>query len=96
VRKTAISPDEASLIALKALAYIARDEDRLSRFLALTGVEADYVPSAASSPEFQSAVLDYLMTDEATLVDFCATEGIEAEAPGQALRLLAGPASEYG
>ena len=96
MRKPAIGPEEATLIALKALAYIAQDENRLSRFLALTGVEADYVPSAASSPEFQAAVLEYLMTDETTLMAFCATEGIEAELPGRALRLLAGPATEYG
>ena len=96
MRKAALHPDEASLIALKALAYIAQDDDRLSRFLALTGVEADYVPSAASSPEFQAAVLEYLMTDETTLVAFCVTEEIEADAPGQALRLLAGPTAEYG
>jgi hypothetical protein len=94
MRRAVRDADQASLIALKALAYIAEDEERLSRFLVLTGVEADYVPTAMESPEFQAAVLEYLMTDEPTLLAFCAVEQIEPETPAAALNILTGPAGE--
>ena len=92
MRRAVLDADQASLIALKALAYIAEDEERLSRFLLLTGVEADYVPSAMESPEFQAAVLEYLLADEPTLLAFCAAVQIEPEAPAAALNILAGSA----
>ena len=94
MRRAALDADQASLIALKALAYIAAEEERLSRFLLLTGVEADYVPSAMESPEFQAAVLEYLMADEPTMLAFCSAEQIEPEQPAAALRVLAGSISE--
>ena len=94
MRRAIPDANQASLIALKALAYIAEDEVRLSRFLVLTGVEADYVPSAIEHPEFQGAVLEYLMSDEPTLLAFCAAEQIEPEAPAAALHALAGPTGE--
>ena len=96
MRKPAIGPEETTHIVLKALAYIAQDENRLSRFLALTGVEADYVAPAASNPGVpgrRSGIPDDRRNDADRL---CATEAIEAELPRLALRLIGGPATEYG
>lgn len=58
----------ADEVAIRALAAIADDEDRLGRFLAVSGLQPDTLRSAARSPAFLLGVLDYVVAEEGTLL----------------------------
>jgi hypothetical protein len=85
------SVDSARSLAVGALAFIAADSDRLNRFLSLTGLGPDNLRTAAADPAFLGSVLDYLVGDEALLVDFAADAGLEPEAVARAHAILRGP-----
>lgn len=81
---------EAEAIALNALRFLASDEQRLSRFLAMTGMAPGDMRSAAEDPVFLGGILDYLLSDESLLLSFTAEEGISPELPAAARRKLPG------
>jgi len=64
--------EAAESMAIQALSYIASDGERLSRFLALTGIGPDEIRSAAAQPGFLIGVLEYLASDEALMIGFAA------------------------
>lgn len=63
-------PLDAEDVALKALAFLVSDMDRLGRFLATTGLGPDTIRRAANEPGFLAAVLDYLGSNESLLLMF--------------------------
>ena len=63
-----ITRDEAESIALSALSYITGHEEALGRFLAMSGLEPGAIRSAAASPGFLAAILDYVASDEPLLI----------------------------
>jgi hypothetical protein len=77
-------------LALRALAFLAQDEDRVARFLALTGLDGSEVRDLLGERAFQLAVLDHLAGDEALLLDFASSESLTPEAVGRARRSLGG------
>jgi hypothetical protein len=85
------SADSARSLAVSALAFIAGDSDRLNRFLGLTGLGPDNLRTAAADPAFLGSVLDYLVADEALLVEFAADAGVKPEAVARAHAALCGP-----
>jgi hypothetical protein len=82
-------PEPAEL-ALRALAYLSRDETRASRFLSLTGLEAADVHKLLADSGFHLAILDHIAGDEALLLEFVAAESLPPEAVGRARRALGG------
>lgn len=68
---------EAEEIAIRLLSYMATEPEHLSRFLALTGTGPDELRARAGSAEFQTAMLDHLLSDEALLLAFCGNENID-------------------
>src|SRR5271165_28654 len=66
-------------LAVEALAFIAADEGRLERFLAVTGLGPHNLRRAAADPAFLVSVLDYLASDERLLVAFAAGSGRRPE-----------------
>lgn len=80
-------PAEAEEIAIAALAHIAEDGDRLSRFLAITGLDPGEIRHAAAQPGFLRAVLDHLAAHEPDYLAFAAAVG-KAPARIEAARLL--------
>ncbi len=83
--------DSAQSLAVGALAFIAADSDRLNRFLSLTGLGPDNLRTAAADPAFLGSVLDYLVADEALLMDFASDAGLKPEAVARAHGALCGP-----
>src|SRR6516164_7731522 len=83
--------ESAQSLAISALAFIAADSDRLNRFLSLTGLGPDNLRTAAADPAFLGSVLDYLVGDEALLVEFAADAGVKPEAVARAHSALFGP-----
>lgn len=73
---------------MKALAFFASDEDRLSAFMGLTGLSVGDLSARAGERTFQIGVLEHLLSDESLLLAFCAEAGIAPEEPGRALMRL--------
>jgi hypothetical protein len=63
-----MASEHAEDLALRTLSYIVADEERLGRFLTITGLQPQTIRSAAGSPGFLGAVLDYVASDEPLLI----------------------------
>ena len=70
------APD-AETIALRALAFIASDEEAMGGFLGLCGADIETVRSRAKDPEFLGFVLDHLMTEDEAVIAFASAEGLD-------------------
>lgn len=90
----AASRERAETLALQALAFIAADEDRFSRFMALTGLTADEVKHRAGETDFLSGVFDHMLGDEALLVAFAEEAGLDPSAVAAARYRLPGAPME--
>jgi hypothetical protein len=86
--------EAAEALALRALAWIAADDDRLARFLALSGVGLDEVRARAADAAFLGGVIDCLLGDEQWVTGFAADAGIDPVLPVRARALLPGAAPE--
>ena len=85
------SPEDAELLAVSALSFLAEDPERLGRFLAETGLETQNVREAAKMPGFLPAVLDYLIGNEQLLIEFAAGQVIDpADVPAARILLPGG------
>ncbi len=80
-------------LAVEALGFLAADETRLERFLAVTGLGPHNLRSAAAAPGFLVSVLDYLAADEALLVAFAAEAGRRPEDVMRAYQAMRRPPS---
>jgi hypothetical protein len=89
-RKTLDRP-AAEDIAVKALTLLTGDQERLARFLALTGLGPETICAAAGSPGFLKAVLDHIAGHEDLLVGLADEMGTRPETIVEARRVLAGP-----
>ncbi len=88
--------ENAEIIALKGLDYLAQDADRLGRFIALTGIGPGQLRSHAGTPAVLAGVLEYILSDESTLLVFCSLNAIAPDDIGPAHRLLADAAKGSG
>ncbi len=86
--------EQAELLAIKALSFIAEDEDRISRFLELSGVGANDIRARMNDPVFQGGVLDYLLQYEPDLIDFAEWAGIDPGLPMKLRHALPGGIQE--
>lgn len=84
--------DEAGLLAVEALAYVAAEPERLQRFLSLTGLSPGNLREISADPGFLSSVLEHLASDEALLVAFCQSGAHDPLSVMQAIRGLGGGA----
>jgi hypothetical protein len=82
-RDTATEAAAAERLAIAALGFIAAEPERLSRFLARTGIAPDSIRNAAREPRFLAGVLEYLADDESLMMEFVAASAID---PGEAVR----------
>jgi hypothetical protein len=80
----------ATDMGIAALAYIAEDAQRLSRFLDISGLGPHNLRKAAAEPTFLGAVLEYLGSDEKLLVAFAESRDLTPEAILRARDALAG------
>jgi hypothetical protein len=85
----------AQATAISALGFLAADEMRLERFLALSGLGPHNLRRAAADSGFLAAVLDYVVADEGLLVAFAEQEGLDPAAVARARHSLAGAPPSY-
>ena len=87
--------EDAEVIALKALGFLASDPERLERFLAVTGLSLQAIRGQAAAPAFLAGVLDHLRADQSLLFLFAEAEDLAPERIDRARRLLPGAASDF-
>jgi Protein of unknown function (DUF3572) len=84
-----LSREAAETLAVQALAFIAEESERLSRFLGTSGIQSGQVRAAAGEPGFLAGVLEHMLGDESLLIAFAEQAGIdpaEIARPCRALR----------
>jgi len=82
--------ERAEEIALRAAAWISKDEDLRDRLVALTGADPAELGAALAGrdPETLSAVLDFLLGNEADLMAFVEAEELDPKDPSEAAAVL--------
>ncbi|MBA4221557.1 MAG: DUF3572 domain-containing protein [Bosea sp.] len=90
-----ITSEEAQTLALKALAFLASEPERLEPFLAATGLGPATLRSAAQEPGFLLGVLDHLCASDSLLLEFAGNLSLKPEMVAQAREVLAGPPEAY-
>jgi len=66
-----MNEDAAATLALDALAFVAASEGALDRLVAESGIDPASLRERAGEPGVLVAVLDFLLANEALLVEFC-------------------------
>lgn len=82
------TPEAAEALAIAALGFVAADPQLLPRFLALSGIEAAQVRTAAREPGFLAGVLRFIVAHEPTLMAFCTHAEVAPRDVTTALRAL--------
>jgi hypothetical protein len=82
--------EDAVEIAIQCLTFISEDMDRLGKFLALSGAGPENIRESAQDLTFLGGVLDFMLSDEAMLVEFAVWADMDPSAPAAARRFLPG------
>lgn len=77
----ALTRDDVQAVALKAVAFIAADDELLPRFVALSGCGVDDIRRRIADASFLGGVLDFILADEPTLLAFVAAADLAPETP---------------
>ena len=85
-----MTSNEAEIMGLQMLGWLARQEDAMSRFAALSGLDPVDLLAHASDPAMLGGMMDFVLSDEPLLLAFCEENDIPPEAPAQARQLLPG------
>ena len=93
--KTPDSNDEAEVTALKALAFLAADPDRFSRFMDLSGLDLAAIRASAAEPAFLGGLLDHLLTDDSLLLIFAEEHGLRPGRIAELRRKLPGASIDF-
>lgn len=80
----------AETLALRALGWVAGQDDLLARFLDQSGAGPSDLAANAADPRFLGAVLDFLLTEDALVTGFCDAFGLPYGDPMQARAILPG------
>jgi len=89
-----LTPEQAQILALHALTFLAADPTHIAGFLTATGAEPADMRRFARTDEGQAAVLDYLLSDETLLLAFVVAEGCAETDPARARHALPGQTPE--
>ena len=87
-----MTAEQAELLAIRALGWLAGNDELWPAFLGATGASVDSLRTAAADPAFLASVLDFLTQADATVIAFCDAGGLTYEAPLAARRALPGGA----
>jgi hypothetical protein len=71
-----MNTENAEILALEALGWLAGDEDGLQRFLNFSGLDVASLRDSAGSLDMNVAILDFLLAHEDLLLRFCESAAI--------------------
>ncbi len=81
---------QAEVIALQALSWIVSDPDQSGPFMAQSGLSPDHLRENAADSEFLGSVLDFLLSNEPSLLAFCHDMNLPNESVARARQELPG------
>jgi hypothetical protein len=84
------SREYAERVAVAALGFLGEDEERLHRFIALSGIDPADIRSSAADPAFLSGVLAHIMEDDRLAEAFASDQGLTPESLMRAAAALGG------
>ncbi len=87
-KQKVLDRDAAVTIGLQALGFLAANDDRIAKFLGLTGIAPSDLIAGAQTPPMLIAVLEHLAQDESLLLVFASEAGIAPEQIAQAIGRL--------
>ncbi len=82
--------ETAETVALRALAWLAGNDELLPVFLNSTGADLTDLRARATDRAFLGSVLDFLLMDDAWVVGFCDAAALPYDRPMHARQILAG------
>jgi hypothetical protein len=82
--------ETAEILALQALEWVVGHEDLVNTFLGQSGFSPLDLARIGADPVLMAAVLDFILEDEARLLDFCSDKGLAPTAPMAARAHLPG------
>ncbi len=85
-----LSQDSAELIGLNALTWLVGHSELCPIFLGSTGASEADVKARAADPTFQASVLEFIMMDDAWVMQFCDAFTLDYQLPMQAHAVLSG------
>ena len=85
-----MTPDQAQMLALKALGFLANSEGALQRLMDQSGLDVGTLRARAGDHDMQASVLDFLLSDEELLAGFCDEDSTDPKAVHMALHILNG------
>ena len=85
-----LTPENAEILALEGLGWLAGDQDAITRFMSQSGIDPVSLRDAAGSPGMGVAVLDFLLGNEDLLLAFCESAAVSPKALHQARHQLGG------
>ncbi|MFQ6548698.1 DUF3572 domain-containing protein [Aestuariibius sp. 2305UL40-4] len=85
-----MTPAAAETIALEALAWIVSNDDLRDVFMGAGGVSESDLRQRIGDPDFQLAVLDFLLMDDRWITAFCDAQGHAYDVPMAARHHLPG------
>jgi hypothetical protein len=80
----------AENVGIRALGWIAAQDEVFAAFLAASGARVADLRQLAGDPVFLTAVLDFLLQSDTWVFDFAAENGLTPETPMQARMALGG------
>lgn len=80
----------AEILALQMLSFVAADTDMMDRFALLSGIAPNDMLARAGDPEALAALMDFVLSDETLLTQFCAAHGVNPETPARARHYMIG------
>lgn len=93
--KTNINTEEAEILAINALGFLAADGERLQRFMDLSGLDVAALRAGATNPAFLGGLLDHLLGDESLLLIFAEDQQVRPERIAELRRKLPGAALDF-
>ena len=74
-----ITTSEAETIALRVLTYVAQQDRALQALLAQSGIAPTSLQERLNDPDLLGGILDFLLSNEKLLVDFCEIEKLSPD-----------------
>ncbi|MEO9166934.1 MAG: DUF3572 domain-containing protein [Aestuariivirga sp.] len=85
---------DTETLPLDLITFLAQDEERFERFLALSGLGPQDFRSHLAEPSFQAMVLDQVLQDQSLVLEFTTAHNLKPEAVLAARRKLPGGFTE--
>lgn len=87
--------NSAETVGIRALGWLAAQDDLFAAFLAASGAAVAEVRARAGDPAFLAAVLDFLLQNDEYVLAFADAAALAPEVPMQAAAALAGSAGAH-